>query len=251
MWSHLLKSPLSPSDVFLLSKKSSLRWRTLPLPGHAGPLQARSPCGARTFKSVRRPEGLLKDDALLHLHSSRSVLLAKHTPPSWLPPSRLNGSYGHELSPLGIGLNVRSASFITRLLFFIRRKKVRSDEHTSGAFLRHQVGAEPSGELGLHEYSRALTTRPRRSWRATLCSAPLRSLRTLTPWVREPGHGLLKTRPFMALGVTYCKYGSPYLEKYEESANHASCSTAFLPRCARRLRARPRKSLRERLSIPD
>ena len=28
------------------------------------------------------------------------------------------------------------------------------------------------------------------------------------------------------------------------AADHASCSTAFLPRCARRLRARPRRSLR-------
>ena len=102
-------------------------------------------------------------------------------------------------------------------------------------------------------------------------------------WIVEnPATGLLKTRPFMErlpwVDVTYCKYGNPYRKSVQaepvqarqplrgvagrqappgraagaaadggavrEGQNHASWSTAFLPRCARRLRARPRRSLR-------
>ena len=39
--------------------------------------------------------------------------------------------YGHELPPLGIGLNVQPECKLHCLAFFIRRKKVRSDEHAS------------------------------------------------------------------------------------------------------------------------
>ena len=39
--------------------------------------------------------------------------------------------YGHELPPLGIGLNVQPECKLHCSAFFIRRKKVRSDEHAS------------------------------------------------------------------------------------------------------------------------
>ena len=39
--------------------------------------------------------------------------------------------YGHELSPLGIGLNVQPERKLHCSAFFIRRKKVRSDERAS------------------------------------------------------------------------------------------------------------------------
>ena len=74
--------------------------------------------------------------------------------------------YGHEFSPLGIGLNAQPECKLhceVRLLFFIRRKKksgpmnarvflvvavavilLFKNAETPGAFLRHQVGAGPS-----------------------------------------------------------------------------------------------------------
>ena len=94
-------------------------------------------------------------------------------------------------------------------------------------------------------------------------------------WVIEnPATGLLKTRPFMErlpwVDVAYCKHGTPYRKQtrlwtnmrwrpsrglcrsgsrcdaWEDGSggSRASCFTAFLRRCARRLRARPRQSLR-------
>ena len=76
-------------------------------------------------------------------------------------------------------------------------------------------------------------------------------------WIVEnPATGLLKTRPFME-GL--CKPGSRceawqdgrHLRAAQQGlVNHASCSTASLPRCARRLRAAT-EELAERLSIPD
>ena len=51
--------------------------------------------------------------------------------------------YGHEFSPLGIGLNVQPECKLhceVRLLFFIRRKKVRSDERAS--FLGRRSGGD-------------------------------------------------------------------------------------------------------------
>ena len=84
------------------------------------------------------------------VHSSRSVLLAKHTPTLLAPSSwKLPGShstlhvrlahqraltgvlYGHELPPLGIGLNVQPERKLHGSAFFIRTKKVRSDERAS------------------------------------------------------------------------------------------------------------------------
>ena len=63
------------------------------------------------------------------------------------------------------------------------------------------------------EYSRALTTRPRR----LLVLSALEIIAHFDPlmWVIEnPATGLLKTRPFMerlpCMDVTYCKYGTPY-----------------------------------------
>ena len=66
------------------------------------------------------------------------------------------------------------------------------------------------------EYSRALTTRPRRLLDALVLRA-LEIIAHFGPlmWVIEnPATGLLKTRPFMErlpwVDVTYCKYGTPY-----------------------------------------
>ena len=66
------------------------------------------------------------------------------------------------------------------------------------------------------EYSRALTTRPRRLLEALVLSA-LVIIAHFDPlmWIVEnPATGLLKTRPFMerlpCMDVTYCKYGTPY-----------------------------------------
>ena len=68
------------------------------------------------------------------------------------------------------------------------------------------------------EYSRALTTRPRRLLEADVLV--LRTIEIITHldppmWATEnPATGLLKTRPFMErlpwVDVTYCKYGTPY-----------------------------------------
>ena len=130
------------------------------------------------------------------------------------------------------------------------------------------------------EYSRALTTRPRRLLEAGGSFEPSKSSSPM--WaIENPATGLLKTRPFMErlpwVDVTCCKYGTPdtavdqhALEAEARpaqarqplrrvagrqappgrggstrgSASHASCSTAFLLRCARRLRAQPQRSLR-------
>ena len=68
------------------------------------------------------------------------------------------------------------------------------------------------------EYSRALTTRPRRLLEGdALVLSALEIIAHFDPlmWVIEsPATGLLKTRPFMErlpwVDVTYCKYGTPY-----------------------------------------
>ena len=129
---------------------------------------------------------------------------------------------------------------------------------TPGAFLRHQVGGQGlrggglGGRLPGHrveieptilcdirswdyttfpghfdmvwaspvctEYSRALTTRPRRLLQGdALVLSALEIIAHFDPlmWVIEnPATGLLKTRPFMErlpwVDVTYCKYGTPH-----------------------------------------
>ena len=68
------------------------------------------------------------------------------------------------------------------------------------------------------EYSRALTTRPRRLPEGdALVLSAIEILGYLEPtmWaIENPATGLLKTRPFMErlpwLDVCYCKYGTPY-----------------------------------------
>ena len=68
------------------------------------------------------------------------------------------------------------------------------------------------------EYSRALTTRPRRLLEAdALVLRTIEIIAHLDPpmWaIENPATGLLKTRPFMErlpwVDVTYCKYGTPY-----------------------------------------
>ena len=132
------------------------------------------------------------------------------------------------------------------------------------------------------EHSRALTMRPRRLEEGdALVLRALEIMAHFDPlmWVIEnPATRLLKTRPFMErlpwVDVTHCKYGTPYRKQTEPRAmqerqpvrrvggalkgglgswgvsvrgsggSRASFFTAFLRRCARRLRARPRQSLR-------
>ena len=68
------------------------------------------------------------------------------------------------------------------------------------------------------EYSRALTTRPRRLLEGdALVLSALEIIAHFDPLMRiveNPATGLLKTRPFMErlpwVDVTYCKYGTPY-----------------------------------------
>ena len=85
------------------------------------------------------------------------------------------------------------------------------------------------------EYSRALTTRPRRLLEGdALVLSALEIIAHFDPHVdcREPGHGLLKTRPFMErlpwVDVTCCKYGTPYRKQTRLWTN---------------MRGRPRRSL--------
>ena len=73
------------------------------------------------------------------------------------------------------------------------------------------------------EYSRALTTRPRRLLEGdALVLSALEIIAHFDPlmWVIEnPATGLLKIRPFMErlpwVDVTYCKYGTPYRKQTE------------------------------------
>ena len=90
------------------------------------------------------------------------------------------------------------------------------------------------------QYSRALTTRPRRLLEGdALALSALEIVAHFDPlmWIVEnPATGLLKTRPFMErlpwVDVTYCKYGTPYRKQTRLWTNTGPAAAANRGRTA-------------------